>query len=159
VELRRLDVSDRAVAAEVLELQRRAYRIEADLIGSDGIPPLTESLEELQASGETFLGALVDGRLAGAISWRLDGGTLDLHRLVVDPERFRGGIGTELVRAALAAEPEARRAIVQTGAANEPAKRLYLRQGFEELDELEVGPGLRVTRFARELRDGLSTRK
>jgi GNAT superfamily N-acetyltransferase len=150
VELRRLDATDPAVAAEILELQRRAYRIEADLIGSDGIPPLTESLEELQGSGETFLGAFVDGDLAGAVSWRLDGDTLDLHRLVVDPGRFRGGIGTALVRAALAAEPAARRAIVQTGAANEPAKRLYLREGFEELDEVEVGPGLWVTRFRRD---------
>jgi GNAT superfamily N-acetyltransferase len=151
VELRRLDVTDRAVAADVLELQRRAYRIEADLIGSDGIPPLTETLEELRTSGEIFLGAFVDDDLAGAISWRLEGETLDLHRLVVDPGRFRGGIGTALVRVALAAEPDARRAIVQTGAANEPAKRLYLREGFEELDEVEAAPGLRVTRFRRDL--------
>jgi GNAT superfamily N-acetyltransferase len=151
VELRRLNLSDGAVAADLLELQRRAYRIEADLIGSDGIPPLQETLEELQGSGETFLGALVDGDLAGAVSWRLDGDTLDLHRLVVDPGRFRGGIGTALVRAALEEEPGARRAIVQTGAGNEPAKRLYLREGFEELDEVEAAPGLRVTRFGKVL--------
>jgi ribosomal protein S18 acetylase RimI-like enzyme len=151
VQLRRLDVSDRAVAAALLELQRRAYRIEAELIGSDRIPPLRETLEELQAAGETFLGAYVEGQLAGAVSWRLDGETLDLHRLVVDPVRFRGGIGSALVRAALAAEPEARRAIVQTGAGNHPAKRLYRREGFEELDEVEVAPGLRVTRFRKEL--------
>ena len=151
MELRRLDVTDRPVAAEVLALQRRAYRIEADLIGSDGIPPLTETLEELRTSGEIFLGAFVDDDLAGAISWRLQGETLDVHRLVVDPGRFRGGIGTALLRAALAAEPEARHAILQTGAANDPAKRLYRREGFEELDEVEVAPGLRVTRFRRDL--------
>ncbi|HEX2504813.1 MAG TPA: GNAT family N-acetyltransferase [Gaiellaceae bacterium] len=151
MEIRTLDPSDADAAAELLGLQRRAYRVEADLIGSDGIPPLTETLEELQAAGETFLGAYVEGELAGAVSWRVDGETLDLHRLVVDPARFRGGIGTALVRAALAAEPGARRAIVQTGAVNEPAKRLYRREGFEELDEVEVAPGLRVTRFRKEL--------
>lgn len=151
MELRRLDIGDGATATELLELQRRAYRVEADLIGSDGIPPLTETLDELQASGETFLGAFAEGDLAGAISWRLDGDTLDLHRLVVDPGRFRGGIGTALVRAALEAEPDARRVIVQTGAANEPAKRLYFREGFTELDEVQVAPSLRVTRFAKEL--------
>lgn len=151
MELRRLDIGDGATATELLELQRRAYRVEAELIGSDGIPPLTETLDELQASGETFLGAFAEGDLAGAISWRLDGDTLDLHRLVVDPGRFRGGIGTALVRAALEAEPDARRVIVQTGAANEPAKRLYFREGFTELDEVQVAPSLRVTRFAKEL--------
>lgn len=146
-----LDLSQPETATALLELQRRAYRIEAELIGSDGIPPLRETLEELQASGETFLGAFVHGELAGAVSWRVESSTLDLHRLVVDPARFRGGIGTALIRAALAAEPEAKRAIVQTGAANEPAKRLYRREGFEELDELEAAPGIRVTRFAKRL--------
>lgn len=151
MDLRRLDLGDHATASAVLDLQRRAYRVEADLIGSDGIPPLVETLDELQASGETFLGAFVDGELVGAISWRLDGPTLDLHRLVVDPTRFRGGVGTALVRAALEAEP-AERAIVQTGAANEPAKSLYRREGFAERDEVEAAPGLRVTRFERRLR-------
>ena len=152
MELRRLDLSDPGLAARVLDLQRRAYRIEADLIGSDGIPPLRETIEELQASGETFLGAFLDDELAGAVSWRIDGLTIDLHRLVVDPGRFRAGIGTALVRAALAAEPRARLAVVQTGAANEPAKRLYRLEGFEELDDVEAAPGLLVTRFRKELR-------
>jgi GNAT superfamily N-acetyltransferase len=151
VELVPLDLADRALADEVLSLQRSAYRVEAELIGSDGIPPLRETLEELQASGETFLGAFVEGRLAGAISWKLDDGTLDLHRLVVDPSRFRDGIGTALVRAALGSEPDAERAIVQTGAENGPARRLYLREGFTERDEIEVAPGLRVTRFEKRL--------
>jgi ribosomal protein S18 acetylase RimI-like enzyme len=151
VPLERLDLTQRRVASAVLELQRRAYRIEAELIGSDEIPPLSETLEELQASGETFLGAYLEGSLVGTISWRVDAGVLDLHRLVVDPSRFRAGIGAALVRAALAAEPEAERAIVQTGSANEPAKRLYRREGFEEIDEVEVAPGLRVTRFSRRL--------
>jgi ribosomal protein S18 acetylase RimI-like enzyme len=150
VPLERLDLTQKGVAAAVLELQRRAYGIEAELIGSDEIPALSETLEELQASGETFLGAYLEGTLVGAISWRVDAGVLDLHRLVVDPDRFRAGIGSALVRAALAAE-EVERAIVQTGSSNEPAKQLYRREGFEEIDEVEVVPGLRVTRFGRRL--------
>jgi ribosomal protein S18 acetylase RimI-like enzyme len=151
VHLERLDLARGEIALAVLELQRRAYQLEADLIGSDEIPPLHESLDELQTSGETFLGGFVGGTLVGAISWRVKDGLLDLHRLVVDPSHVRAGIGSALVRAALAAEPEAERAIVQTGAANEPAKRLYCREGFEEIDDIEVAPGLRVTRFARQL--------
>ena len=152
VELVRLDLSDPEIAAQLLALQRRAYRVEADLVGSDDIPPLRESLEELVGSGEIFLGALEDGVVVGAISWKLLDRTLDIHRLVVDPAQFRSGIGVSLVRAALEAEPTAVRAIVQTGAANDPARRLYVGEGFEQVDEVEVAPGLRVARFSKSLR-------
>nr|MBA3333650.1 GNAT family N-acetyltransferase [Actinomycetota bacterium] len=37
-----LDLSDAEVATALLELQRRAYEVEAALIGSRDIPPLTE---------------------------------------------------------------------------------------------------------------------
>jgi ribosomal protein S18 acetylase RimI-like enzyme len=151
VSLSRLDLSDLETATALLELQRRAYRVEADLIGSDGIPPLHETLEELQSCGETFLGAFDGDRMTGAVSWRFGDRTIDIHRLVVDPDGFRRGTGSALVRAALAAEPEAERAIVQTGAANAPARTLYLREGFERVDEIDVGGGLRVARFARRL--------
>ena len=152
MELARLDLSDTEIAAQLLALQRRAYRVEADLVGSDDIPPLHETMEELASSGETFLGALLDDVVVGAISWKLVEGTLDIHRLVVDPAQFRSGIGASLVRAALAAEPTATSAIVQTGAANDPARRLYLSEGFEQVDEIEAAPGLRVARFRKPLR-------
>ena len=147
-----LDLSDTGVATALLELQRRAYEVEAALIGSRSIPPLEETLAELQSSGETFLAVRVDGRIVGAVSYRTLGDTIDLHRLVVDLSYFRGRIGTTLVRAALAAEPSATRTIVQTGADNEPAKALYRREGFEQTDEFEVVPGLRVARFSKRLR-------
>jgi len=132
VEIVSLDLSDNGIATELLALQRRAYEVEATLIGSREIPPLEETLDELQGSREIFLGAVVEGRIVGAVSYRLLGHTIDLHRLVVDPARFRGGIGITLVQAALAAEPSAARAMVQTGADNEPAKSLYRREGFEQ---------------------------
>jgi ribosomal protein S18 acetylase RimI-like enzyme len=149
IEVRPLDLADAGVAAGVLELQRLSYAVEARLIGSDRIPPLHESLEELQACGETFLGAYVERRLAAVVSWRFDGTTIDIHRLAVLPDFFRRGIGVALLRAALRSEPEARRAIAQTGAANEPAKQLYRGEGFAELGNREVLPGLWITEFER----------
>ncbi len=151
IELVPLDIADAETAGAVLALQRRSYRVEADLIGTEGIPPLFETLAELHACGESFLGAFVDGRLAGAISWRFSAGTIDIHRLVVDPDYFRRGLGTALVRGLLESEPAAALAIVQTGAKNEPAAALYLREGFEKVDEVSLG-GVPVARFAKNLR-------
>jgi ribosomal protein S18 acetylase RimI-like enzyme len=150
IELVHLDINDSDTAEAVLDLQQRAYRVEADLIGSEDIPPLWETLEELQACGESFLGAVVDGRLAGAISWRFDAATIDIHRLVVDPDHLRRGLGTALVRSLLESKPGAARAIVQTGAENEPAIALYVREGFQRVGEVSLG-GLRIARFAKNL--------
>jgi ribosomal protein S18 acetylase RimI-like enzyme len=152
VELVHLDLSDTEIATALLALQRQAYEVEAGLIGSNDIPPLHETLQALQSCGETFLGALLEGSIVGAISWRVFDETIDLHRLIVDPLHFRRRIGVTLVRAALAAEPSVTRATVQTGADNEPAKALYLREGFELTDEVEIVPGLRVARFSKRLR-------
>ena len=147
--VRPLDVRDPRVAAELLPLQRRSYRIEAELIGSDAIPPLHESLAELMACGEQFLGAFHGEVLVGAISYRIEGDTLDIHRLVVDPSAFRRGIGRELVRAVQELETAPTHVVVQTGAANGPATTLYRQEGFAALDVFEPIPGLAIARFEK----------
>src|SRR5436190_9565524 len=134
----RLDITQMETAEAVLRLQRFAYRVEADLLGSDAIPPLSEKLDDLRNCNEKFLGMTVDRNLAGAVSWRLTEGVIDIHRLVVHPDYFRRGVGTALVRAVLELEPRAERAIVQTGADNAPASALYLREGFERTDVVDV---------------------
>ena len=45
-----LDLSDPEIATELLALQRRGYEVEAALIGSRDIPPLEETLDELQGA-------------------------------------------------------------------------------------------------------------
>ena len=140
---------DPGVAAELLPLQRRSYRVEADLIGSDAIPPLHESLADLMACGERFLGAFDGEHLVGAVGYRVGDDVLDIHRLVVDPGAFRRGIGRALVRAVQELESGPSRVVVQTGAANGPAKALYLQEGFDPLDVFEPIPGLAIARFEK----------
>src|SRR3954466_51630 len=92
--IHRLALSDDDTLRGLWELQRAAYAVEAELIGFDGIPPLRESLDDLRACGESFLGT---EDLTGAVSWvRLDDGTLDICRLVVHPRAHRTGIASAL---------------------------------------------------------------
>jgi ribosomal protein S18 acetylase RimI-like enzyme len=130
-----LDLEHDATLAELVELQRASYRVEADLIGAETLPPLSETPEQLRACGETFLGALRAGRLLGAVSYKRDGGTVDIHRLVVHPSAFRRGVATDLLDALEAREGDARRLVVGTGAANRPALALYERRGYRVVEE------------------------
>ncbi len=140
----KIQISNTREATQILELQRLSYRVEADLIGSDLIPGLHENLEQLQNSDETFYGFFEAQILWGAISFKLEHHTLDIHRLVVHPNHFRQGIARSLLEFVLKPELKAKRCIVQTGVLNSPAIGLYQKLGFVELEQREVIPGLWV---------------
>lgn len=139
-----IQISDARAASQILELQSLSYRVEADLIGSDLIPGLHENLEQLQNCGETFYGFFDGQILCGAISFKLEHHTLDIHRLVVHPKYFRQGIARSLLEFVLKLKSHAESCIVQTGALNLPAIGLYQKLGFVELEQREVAPKLWV---------------
>ena len=111
------EVASRLAAEAVVELQRASYRIEADLLGARTLPALKESPRRLRKTREHFLGAYEGERLVGAISWKRTGSLVDIHRLVVHPERFRRGIARAIIQALEERQPDARRWVVATGAA------------------------------------------
>jgi ribosomal protein S18 acetylase RimI-like enzyme len=149
VALRDLDLSVEPTARAVLALQREAYAVEAAVMGSDGIPALSEPIEAVRAAGETWLGAFDGAGLCGAVAWReLPDGTVDICRLVVAPRAFRRGVASRLLDALDERFP-ARAMIVSTGSANEPAITLYRRRGFQPVRRREAAPGLFVTELER----------
>ena len=139
---RRDPAADPALAARLLEVQRAAYAVEAELIGDDRIPALHEDLPALLAAGLDWLVALEDGAVVGALGRRQTDDGVDVDRLVVDPARSRRGAGRALLAAVLAGA--AGRVTVSTGRGNTPARRLYAQAGFRETGEREVLPGLWV---------------
>ncbi|TDD20237.1 GNAT family N-acetyltransferase [Kribbella turkmenica] len=144
-----LDVTDRALAERLLEIQHRAYAVEAELIGFDGIPPLQEDLDGLMASTEHWLGRYDDETLVGAVAYELpDDDTVDITRLIVDPAHARRGHGRALLDHLDKVEPR-RTSLVSTGTANTPAVTLYTSRGYHETARIEVAPGVTVTRFSR----------
>ena len=145
-----LDLADVSIARSVLALQRESYAVEAALIGSDGIPQLTETLEELRAAGLDWLGTFDETGLTGAVAWTLlDGRTLDIHRLVVTPRAFRRGVASALLDELDARFP-GHTMLVSTGRGNGPALELYRRRGFTVAREREAIPGLWITELSRE---------
>ena len=66
-----IDHRDESTAKAIQSIQRPAYRIEAELMGFDGIPHITETVEEIQQSSEIFLG-FTEGYLKGFILYYLE---------------------------------------------------------------------------------------
>ncbi|ADB29890.1 GCN5-related N-acetyltransferase [Kribbella flavida DSM 17836] len=145
----RIRPADPALAERLLEIQHRAYAVEAELIGFDGIPPLQEDLAALTASTEHWLGCFAGDELVGAVAYELpDDETVEISRLVVDPAYARQGHGRALLDALDDLEPRAT-SLVSTGTANTPAATLYLGRGYQETGRTEVAPGVWLTHFRR----------
>lgn len=131
-----------ADAAEIHELQRLAYRSEAELYGDWSIPPLTEPLAEtVRALAEQLvLKASVGGRIVGAVRGRLEGGTCHVGRLIVHPEAQGRGLGTQLMLALEAALPAARRFELFTGERSARNLHLYAKLGYRPFRTEPLSP-------------------
>jgi GNAT superfamily N-acetyltransferase len=139
---------DPALGAALVMLQRAAYAVEARLIGHD-IPVRAETPAELAVAGLRWWGHREGSDLLGAVAVTTTAELVDIERLVVAPHAARRGIGAALVGHVLA-QAAGRRVVVATGRDNASARRLYERAGFTVVGDVEVAPGLWVTRYARE---------
>lgn len=144
----KMDHRNELTAKAIQRIQRAAYRIEAQLMGFDGIPQLAESHSDIQNSSETFFGFMEEDRLLGFISCKKENRLIDIYRLAVDPEHFRKGIGRQLL-AFLLNHFEGMDFSVSTGKANFPAKKLYKTFGFIETKDFEVAKGIFCTAFEK----------
>lgn len=129
-------------AGEVLTLQRAAFVSEALIYGSPDMPPLTQTLAEVEAelrAGDGF-GARIDGRLVGAIRFVEDEGMLLIGRIAIAPDVQGEGIGRTLLDAAEQAS-SAHTAELFTGSLSEANIRLYERCGYSESVRVPQGDG------------------
>jgi ribosomal protein S18 acetylase RimI-like enzyme len=85
---------------EILKLQYLAYQSEAALFGTDDIPPLKETLEEVQEeynSGVVLKMVSDDDSIIGSVRARENNGTVYIGKLMVHPDYRGRGYGTSLL--------------------------------------------------------------
>ena len=152
--IKRLQLTEDIVLNKILELQRASYAVEAQLLGFDGIPALTETVEALKCCKEEFYGYFFEDSLAGIISYKIIGTSLDIHRVAVHPAFFRKGIADKLLEyiEGININQGLKNIIVSTGSANLPAIRLYYKHGFIRSGEKQVSEGVYVTFFRKDMR-------
>lgn len=145
-------ISD-ADAGEVLTVQRAAFVSEAAIYGSVDMPPLTQTLSELEAElrSESGFTARIGGRLVGAIRYVEDGDLLLIGRIAIAPDMQGEGIGRRLLDAAERAS-DAEFAELFTGSLSEANIRLYTSCGYEEHERVPDGDGTEQVFLRKRLR-------
>lgn len=140
-------------AGEVLTVQRAAFVSEAAIYGSVDMPPLTQTLAELEAElrSESGFVARMDGRLVGAIRFVERDGMLLIGRIAIAPDMQGEGIGRMLLQAAEDAST-ADVAELFTGSLSEANLRLYEACGYEEHERIPDGDGTAQVFLRKRLR-------
>lgn len=146
--IKKIDIRDRNIAREILSIQIPSYKVEAEIIGYDEIPPLKDTVDTLQLCGEIFFGYYSKEDIRGAISIKIDDDEMDIHRLIVHPDHFRKGIAQKLL-SFLEITFAVKTIKVATGSKNSPAVALYEKNGFQVINEITINEQLSLTFFEK----------
>jgi len=144
-----IDIQNDDLARQVLAVQRPSYRIESTLIEYPNLPPLFETVADLQKSHETFVGYWLAGQLAGVLSYEQIDEGIHIDRLVVHPDYFRRGVGRALLQWLETAVPSPH-ITVSTAAKNQPAIQLYQAQGYTIVQSNTLPDGLELVLLHKE---------
>lgn len=144
-------------AGEILTLQRAAYLTEAQLYGDPFLPPLVESLEQLQRllAGDAVLLKAVIGprdRLVGAVRAQFSDQMCLIGRLAVAPDLQGAGVGTRLMEV-VEAEVAGRACALMlfTGHLSVGNLRMYRRLGYAETHRERVAAHLTMVHMRKDL--------
>jgi phosphoribosylanthranilate isomerase len=130
----RVVTASREDLPEILALQKLAYRSEAELNDDFDIPPLRQTLEEIQIEfrQRVFLKTVVDGRIVGSVRAYLDEGVCYIARLIVHPDYQNRGIGSRLMAEVEARFSDARRFELFTSERSTRNLYLYHKLGYRD---------------------------
>lgn len=139
-------------ARDIHDTLQAGYPVEAELLGAKDFAPLARTVDQIQSACSAFFAIYkktaydeIDGILE--LSER-EPGHVHIDSLVVRPECFRQGLGTELLRYATGICAN-QRLTVSTGTKNAPALALYAKHDFSELDRWRTADGIPMVTLQR----------
>ena len=123
----------------ILDLQYCAYQSEAALFGSQDIPPLKQTIEEVQEEYKrgVILKMEAAGTIIGSVRAVREGDTVYVGKLMVHPDYRRQGFGKRLLQEVEVLFPGCRYELF-TSSLSENNLRLYGSVGYTEFKRERV---------------------
>ncbi len=137
--------ADKEDLSEILDLQYLAYQSEARLFDNQDIPPLKQTLVDVENEYQRgiVLKALdEDKTIIGSVRAFCDNGTVYIGKLMVHPSKQGRGIGTQLLLEMEKQYPKQRYELF-TSTRSEKNIALYKKLGYKIFDEEQVTEELR----------------
>lgn len=124
---------------EILDLQYLAYQSEAALFGTQDIPPLKQTIEEVieEYNKGVVLKIEDNNKIIGSVRARSEDGTVYVGKLMVHPQYRRNGLGKRLLNEVEVIFPECRYELF-TSTLSVDNIRLYESVGYKEYKREEV---------------------
>ena len=129
-EIKRAEIDD---LQEILELQYLAYQTEAALFGTQDIPPLKQTIEEVieEYNSGLILKIEDENKIIGSVRVRCEAGTVYIGKLMVHPGYRRRGLGKRLLSEVEVIYPKCRYELF-TSTLSVDNIRLYEGMGYTE---------------------------
>lgn len=136
--------ASRGELSSILSLQYLAYQSEAKLCNNPNIPPLKQTLAEMEAEFDNgiILKAVIEGEIVGSVRAYSLEGTTYVGKLMVHPDWQHRGIGTALLLAIEKEFPN-QRCELFTSTMSLKNIALYERLGYRTFQEKQISPTLR----------------
>lgn len=118
---------------DILDLQYLAYQSEAEIYNDYNIPPLMQTLEDVEREfdkGVILKATDKSGKIIGSVRAVCENGSVYIGKLIVHPKRQRQGIGTALLSEIEAHYPDQRYELF-TGSKSAGNIALYKRLGYK----------------------------
>lgn len=133
-------------AEEILALQKLCFQNEAALYNNDNIPPLTQTLAELQQefASSRVLKIVLDGKIIASVRGKVAADTCHIGRLIVHPSYQGHGLGTRLMSTIEREFANSKRFEIFTGSRSLANLRLYGRLGYSEVRRVAVSGHLEM---------------
>lgn len=125
---------------EILDLQYLAYQSEADLFGTQDIPPLKQTIEEVieEYNSGVVLKIEDENKIIGSVRVRCEAGTVHIGKLMVHPRYRKRGLGKRLLSEVEVIYPKCRYELF-TSTLSVDNIRLYESIGYTEYKREKVG--------------------